>query len=145
MPKPIIPHGTALLVVEDDALVRVTLVDVLTCDGFDVLEAEDAAGALDLICTRPEIAALLTDINLPGGADGFALAQAVRVVRPGLPVLYASGRCTRGQSGKAVAGARFLAKPFTPWLAARALRELIDEPVMPPPVPPATGRRRVAH
>ena len=133
------PSRPALLVVEDDALVRMTLVDVLTDDGFEVLEAEDAAQGLDLICTRPEIAAMLTDINLPGGADGFALAQAVRVVRPGLPVLYASGRYSAVEAGKAVPGARFLAKPFTPSLAAIALRELMRDPELPParPTPPA--------
>jgi CheY-like chemotaxis protein len=115
-------------VVEDDVLVRMTLVDVLSDDGFDVLEAEDATRALDLICTRPDIAAMLTDINLPGGADGFALAQAVRVVRPGLPVVYASGRHSAAEPGRGVHGARFLAKPFKPALAAMALRELIHHP-----------------
>ena len=54
MPKPTPRYGPALLVVEDDALVRLSLVDVLTDDGFDVLDAEDAIQALDLICTRPE-------------------------------------------------------------------------------------------
>ncbi len=141
------PRGPALLVVEDDALVRMTLVDVLADDGFDVVEAEDAAQALDLICTRPEIAAMLTDINLPGGADGFALAQAVRVVRPGLPVLYASGRYTALESGKAVSGARFLAKPFTPALAAMALRELMRDPGLPPhsAVPPPGAEPKQAR
>ena len=136
MPQADTLSGPALLVVEDDALVRMTLVDVLTDDGFAVLEAEDAAQALDLICTRPEIAAMLTDINLPGGADGFALAHAVRVVRPGLPVVYASGRYSAVEAGRAVSGARFLAKPFTPSLAAMALRELIIEPGLPHPAAP---------
>jgi CheY-like chemotaxis protein len=127
-----------LLVVEDDVLVRMTLVDVLTDDGFDVIEAEDATQALDMICTRSDIAAMLTDINLPGGADGFALARAVRVVRPGLPVVYASGRYSTVEPGKAVLGARFLAKPFTPALAATALRELMRDPTTSPVPTPAS-------
>ncbi len=142
MPQPHPHPGPALLVVEDDMLVRMTLVDVLADDGFDVVEAEDAAQALDLICTRPDITAMLTDINLPGGADGFSLAQAVRVVRPGLPILYASGRYSALESGRAVSGARFLAKPFTPSLAAIALRELMREPAMPPARPPAPDAKR---
>lgn len=114
-----------LLVVEDDFLVRLTLVDALSDGGFDVLEAADAQEALNHICERADIAALMTDINLPGGADGFALARAVRVIRPGLPVLYASGRYSAAESGKGVEGARFLAKPFTPSLAAAMLRDLM--------------------
>ncbi|MBV1800246.1 response regulator [Siccirubricoccus sp. G192] len=56
-----------LLVVEDDFLVRLTLVDALSDDGFEVLEAADAQEALDHVCGRSDIAAMLTDINLPGG------------------------------------------------------------------------------
>lgn len=114
-----------LLVVEDDFLVRLTLVDALSDDGFEVLEAADAQEALNLICTRRDIAAMLTDINLPGGADGFALARAVRVIRPGLPILYASGRYRTVEEGNPVEGARFLAKPFTPSLAAAVIRDLM--------------------
>lgn len=125
-----------LLVVEDDFLVRLTLVDALSDDGFEVIEAADAQEALNLVCARRDIAAMLTDINLPGGADGFALARAVRVIRPGLPILYASGRYRTAEEGKAVEGARFLAKPFTPSLAAAVIRDLME------PAPANAGRAR---
>ena len=114
-----------LLLVEDDLLVRLTLVEALSGDGFAVLEAGDASAALHLVCSRSEIVAMLTDLDLPGESDGFALAQAARRVRPGLPVVYASGRCGALEPGRLVAGARFLAKPFTPSLAAETLRHLI--------------------
>ncbi len=116
-----------LLVVEDDVLVRLTLVDALSDDGFDVLDAPDAQAALQLISKRVDIAALLTDINLPGGADGFALARAVRRLRPGLPVVYASGRHTNAAEAQSVRGARFLAKPFSLALASEAIRALLAE------------------
>lgn len=124
-------HGEppVLLVVEDDFLVRLTLVDALSDGGFEVLEAADAQEALALICAHAEISAILTDINLPGGFDGFALARAARVIRPGVPVVYASGRYNTAESGKVVDGARFLAKPFTPALACATLRELMGEAV----------------
>ena len=115
-----------LLVVEDDFLVRLTLVDALSDDGFSVIEAADATEALQLIASRPDIQAMLTDINLPGGADGFALARAVRVLRPALPVVYVSGRYSALTMDKAVDGSRFLAKPFTPSLAAAVLRDLMQ-------------------
>ena len=133
-----------LLVVEDDFLVRLTLVDALSDDGFEVLEAADAQEALNQVCGRGDIAAMLTDINLPGGADGFALARAVRVIRPGLPIVYASGRYAEADHGKVVEGARFLAKPFTPSLAAAVLRDLMRPGMAgdaPRPEAQALGRR----
>jgi CheY-like chemotaxis protein len=120
-------ESPVLLLVEDDFLVRMTLVDALTDAGFEVLEAGDAQEALAVVCDRQDIAAMLTDINLPGGADGFTLARAVRVLRPTLPVVYASGRYGVPEHGRMVEGARFLAKPFTPALAAATLRELMAE------------------
>ncbi len=114
-----------LLVVEDDFLVRLTLVDALSDSGFDVLEAVDATEALSLLCERDDIVGLLTDINLPGGMDGFALARAARVMRPSLPVVYASGRYSAVEAAKSVDNSRFLAKPFTPALAAAVLRDLM--------------------
>lgn len=115
-----------LLVVEDDFLVRLTMADALTDGGFEVIEAGDAREALDRVCERNDISAMLTDINLPGGEDGFALARAVRVLRPDLPVVYASGRYTAAENGKSVDGSRFLAKPFMPSLAADVIRDLIS-------------------
>ena len=115
-----------LLVVEDDFLVRLTMADALADDGFEVIEASDAQEALSRVCERNDISAMLTDINLPGGDDGFALARAVRVIRPDLPVVYASGRYSAAESGKSVDGSRFLAKPFTPSLAAVVIRDLIS-------------------
>ncbi len=103
--------GRLLLLVEDDPLVCMTLVEGLVDSGFAVLEAENAEAALDMLARRPDIAAMLTDINLPG-ADGFTLAQLARELRPELPVVYASGRHRQAEPGRAVPDARFLAKPF---------------------------------
>lgn len=136
-------ESPVLLVVEDDFLVRLTLVDALSDDGFTVLEAADATEALSLICDRRDIAAMLTDINLPGGADGFALARAVRVIRPEMPVVYASGRYSGASEEQSVGGARFLAKPFTPTFASEVIRDLINGRTRPAPVtaPKALDRR----
>jgi CheY-like chemotaxis protein len=135
-----------LLVVEDDFLVRLTLVDALSDGGFEVLEAADAREALTLVCDRDDIAAMLTDINLPGGSDGFALARAARVIRPALPVVYASGRYGGAEDGQAVDGSRFLAKPFTPSLAAAVLHDMIgagEGHALPPAAEEEDAERRV--
>jgi CheY-like chemotaxis protein len=109
-----------LLLVEDDQLVRMTLAEGLSDAGFEVLEAEDAESGLALLASRPDIAVLLTDINLPG-ADGFALAHAARVLRPQLPVVYASGRYREAVPDRALPDAAFLAKPFTVACCAHVL------------------------
>jgi CheY-like chemotaxis protein len=101
-----------LLLVEDDPLLRMTLAEALTEAGFTVVEAEDAESAIGLVASRDDFDLLLTDINLPG-ADGFALASAARRLRPGLPVVYASGRLSEADPQRALPGAPFLAKPFT--------------------------------
>lgn len=124
-------HRPVLLVVEDDFLVRLTLVDALSDLGFEILEAEDARSALSLLCDRPDIELMLSDINLPGGSDGFALARAARVIRPRLPVIYASGRYSRAEPHQQVEGARFIAKPFTPTLAAVVIHELLEGDAQP--------------
>lgn len=105
-------HPRRLLLVEDDPLLRMTLAEVLGEAGFVVLEAEDAESALGLLAAHDDLALLLTDISLPG-ADGFALARAARRLRPGLPVVYASGRLTETDPHRALPGAPFLAKPFS--------------------------------
>jgi len=122
-----LPAYPVLLVVEDDLLVRLTLVDALTDSGFDVVEAVDAEEALDLLGHRGDIVALLTDISLPGGMDGFALAREARQMHPDLPVLYASGRFSAAEPARSVANARFLAKPFMPALAATVLWDLMQQ------------------
>jgi CheY-like chemotaxis protein len=109
-----------LLLVEDDPLLRMTLAEVLGEAGFAVLEAEDAESALGLLAAHDDLALLLTDINLPG-ADGFALARAARRLRPGLPVVYASGRLTEPDPRRALPDAPFLAKPFSVSAALDAL------------------------
>jgi CheY-like chemotaxis protein len=110
-----------LLLVEDDPLVRVTLAELLADAGFEVLEADSAEAALDLVAAHADLALLLTDINLPG-ADGFALARAARRLRPKLPVVYASGRLNAPDAERALPGAPFLAKPFSVSSALATLR-----------------------
>ena len=113
-----------LLLVEDDPLVRTTLAEALADAGFEVLEAEDAESALRMVAEHDDLAALLTDINLPG-ADGFALARAARRLRPNLPVVYASGRYREPDPQRALPDAAFLAKPFSLSCAVKTLEGAI--------------------
>ncbi len=102
-----------VLVVEDEFLIRLTLVEALGDEGFDVLEAETGDAALPIIEADPEIRVLLTDIQLPGTLNGTKLAQRARVARPSLPVLFMTGRPDPTAEAAASPLDRFIAKPYT--------------------------------
>jgi CheY-like chemotaxis protein len=85
--------------------------------------AANAREALEyLICGAP-CDLLFTDINLPGGLDGAALAQRARRLRPDLPVVYASGSVSRIEELPAVPGAAFIPKPYDPRQVCALLEE----------------------
>ena len=86
-------HGAAetVLVVEDDETVRHAAVEALRDIGYQVLEAPDAMEAFRLIADRGGIDLLFTDVGLPGGVDGRALADAAHNIDPALKVLFTTG------------------------------------------------------
>lgn len=82
---------STILVVEDDAIVRMLIVDVLEELEFKVLEADGSEAALRMVEDQGQtIDLMMTDVGLPG-MDGKELAARAREIRPRLPVLFASG------------------------------------------------------
>ena len=112
-----------VLIVEDEFLIRLTLSEVLADEGYQVLEAESGDEALGILCSTPDIALLLTDIQLPGVLDGRALVQRARESRPELPVIFMTGR----PDGLDGAGTRdmFVAKPYLPSEICAAVRKML--------------------
>jgi len=105
---------SCVLMVEDEALICEMMADALAEQGFEVHAVATADDALrHLICGAP-CDVLFTDVNLPGGTDGTALARLARELRPGLPVVYASGAVARLAPEEAVPGGTFIAKPYNP-------------------------------
>ncbi|WP_397456657.1 response regulator [Pseudomonas versuta] len=101
---------STILVVEDDAIVRMLIVDVLEELKFNVLEAEDGDSALALLENRGNtIDLLMTDVGLPG-MNGKTLANKARELRPQLPVLFASGYA---ENIDVPAGMLVIGKPFS--------------------------------
>jgi DNA-binding response OmpR family regulator len=99
-----------ILVVEDDAIVRMLIVDVLEELDFKVLEAADAAEALAHVeNTEQVIDLMMTDVGLPD-MDGKQLATKVRELRSSLPILFASGYA---ENIDVPAGMQVIAKPFS--------------------------------
>jgi DNA-binding NtrC family response regulator len=102
------------LLVEDETLISEMMADALADLGFEVHAVATAADALDHLNRGAPCDVLFTDINLPGGTDGTALARQARELRPGLPVVYASGAVARLAPDEAVPGGTFIAKPYNP-------------------------------
>ena len=114
-----------ILVVEDEALVRMTLVDVLEDAGFRVIEAAHADEALRVLKAVPDIHAMVTDVEMPRGSiNGFELARQVRSGRQDIGVLIASGRAVP-KPGDLPEGALFIGKPVPPETLVRLIRTLL--------------------
>ena len=121
--------GETVLVVEDDPDVRSLAVGVLEDLGYPVIEAEDGATALKLVERSGHIDLLFTDVVLPSGISGVALAMKVREQRPGIKVLFTSGYNTETFTGKAMPEdiASLIRKPYKHAQLAQKLRQLLDE------------------
>ena len=88
--------GVRVLVAEDEALIALSLADLLEAEGHEVALAPDGADALDAARRFGDaLGALVTDLNMPrmGGED---LIRALRAERPGLPVLVVTGSAPFG-------------------------------------------------
>lgn len=110
-----------LLVVEDEPLVRELIVLELEDAGYAVIEAEDGATALRLLADNPQVALLFTDIRLPGGMTGWDIAERARILRPDIPVIYATGYSS--DDLRLVAGAQFMRKPYRPAMVIETIRK----------------------
>jgi CheY-like chemotaxis protein len=112
-----------VLIVEDEALVRMIAVDMIEEAGFEILEASNADEAILLLEARRDITVLFTDIEMPGSMDGLGLAQAVRGRWPPIKIIATSGRCVV-RDGDLPSGGLFLPKPYSSTQISRALRKL---------------------
>ncbi|TWC52025.1 response regulator receiver domain-containing protein [Pseudomonas sp. SJZ080] len=99
-----------ILVVEDDDIVRMLIVDVLDELEFKVLEADGCEQALEFLNDEDQhIDLMMTDVGLPV-MDGRELAKQARMVRPELPILFASGYA---ESIEVPEGMYVIGKPFS--------------------------------
>ncbi len=120
-------RGPTILVVEDEPLVRDTIVLELEDAGYAVVEAADGATALALLEGGCDVDLLFTDIRMPGSIDGWQLAERARDLRPGIPVVYTTG--FTDDSPRLVDGSRLFKKPYKAEAVIASIRDL----VLPPP------------
>jgi DNA-binding response OmpR family regulator len=113
-----------ILLVEEETHERVFIAEHLTNAGFQVLEAEDADAALDLLEGEAEVHGLVTDAHVPGEIDGFELARVGRERWPDMAVVMMSGH-SDASSGPLPEGSEFVAKPYLTDRLVPALRTLL--------------------
>lgn len=94
------PTGTTFLVVDDDALIAMDMAGLLAGLGHRALEAYSGAEALAIIAGGERVDALITDYRMPG-MTGLELADKARALRPGLPVMLATGYGELPEAGEA--------------------------------------------
>jgi two-component system, response regulator PdtaR len=101
----------AVLVVEDEALVRWATRDGIEDAGFQVHDARDADEAIKLLEANPDISLIFTDVDMPGSMDGVKLAHYVRERWPPVKIIVTSGfkHITQDQLPS---GSVFLGKPY---------------------------------
>jgi PAS domain S-box-containing protein len=125
-PAPARGHET-ILVVEDDPLVQGYVIAQLGSLGYRTLIAGDGAAALALVDQGASFDLLFTDIIMPGGMNGRELAEAIRLRRPGVRVLYTSGYTdnTIVHEGHLDPGVALLRKPYRKTELSQKIRDML--------------------
>jgi len=113
-----------VLVVEDEFFIAEWVAESLSDLGFAVEIASNARDALRRL-ESASVDVLFTDINLPGGMDGAALARQARRLVPGLPGIYASARVATLEPEARVRDAVFVRKPYEPEMVGRLICEVM--------------------
>jgi two-component system, response regulator PdtaR len=114
-------HHACVLVVDDEPLVRLGTAMLFSDAGYDVLEAANAADAVQVLQQHSEIELLFTDIDMPGSMNGAALAGFVRDRYPPIRIIVASGKASVADLGLPT-GTLFLTKPYRDDAVLRAAR-----------------------
>ncbi|MBW9091354.1 response regulator [Rhizobium wenxiniae] len=116
----------AILLVEDEILIRIELADFFADAGYQVFEARDADEAIGILEREKMIRIVLTDIQLPGSMDGLKLAHYIRDRYPPTVLLLTSGG-VHIEDASLPASSQFIAKPFDPTRILRQI-ELMTRP-----------------
>jgi PAS domain S-box-containing protein len=119
--------GETVLIVDDDEAVRMLVTEVLQELGYRAIEAADGTSGLNVLQSNARIDLLITDVGLPGGMNGRQIADAGRVRRPGLKVLFITGYAENAvvRNGYLEAGMQIMIKPFTMEALATRIQDVI--------------------
>jgi CheY-like chemotaxis protein len=125
-----------ILLVEDEALVRMLASEILTEEaGYRVIEAVNADEALTLLEARHDVRLIFTDVDMPGSLNGFTLARLMDMRWPEIGIIVTSGHTSPGV-GDLPKGARFLPKPYRPSDLINLVQEVLGDAQKPMVVAP---------
>lgn len=118
-----------ILIVDDEPSIRMLLTDALEEIGFSVIEAHDGQTGLKILQSDATIDLLITDVGLPGGMNGRQLADAARLTRPELKVLFITGYAENAiiGNGQLAPGMHVLTKPFVVEALASRVLDMIKD------------------
>jgi CheY-like chemotaxis protein len=119
--------GETVLVVDDEPTVRMLVTEVLEDLGYTAIEAADSGAGLRVLQSDVRTDLLVTDVGLPGGMNGRQMAEAGRVTRPGLKVLFITGYAENAVLGNGALdpGMQVITKPFVVEVLGARIREMI--------------------
>ena len=112
-----------MLVVEDEAMLRMAAVDLIEDAGFEAIEASNADEAIRILEARTDIHIVFTDVDMPGSMDGLKLAEAVRGRWPPIEIIVTSGHRIVAVDDLPK-GSVFFAKPYRDEQVVAALRRM---------------------
>ena len=120
-------QGETVLVVDDEPTVRMLVVEVLEELGYAAIEAADGPAGLKILQSDSRIDLLVTDVGLPGGMNGRQMADAARIGRPDLKILFITGYAENAVvgNGHLDPGMHVMTKPFAMDALAGRIRDLI--------------------
>ncbi len=121
-------QGETVLVVDDEPTVRMLVMEVLEDLGYAAIEAADGASGLRVLHSDARVDLLVTDVGLPGGMNGRQMADAARIGRPDLKVLFITGYAENAVVGNGHLdhGMHVMTKPFALDVLASRIRDLIS-------------------
>ncbi len=123
-------QGESILLIDDEHAVRSLAAEVLDELGYRIVMAADGNEGLERLRSKTRFDVLITDVGLPGGLNGRQVADAARLLRPGIKVLFITGYAENAvlNHGHLAAGMQVLTKPFAMETLASRVKQLIEQP-----------------
>ena len=120
-------QGQTVLIVDDEPTIRMLVTEVLEDLGYTAVEAGDGVAGLKILRSNARIDLLVTDVGLPGGMNGRQMADAARVMRRNLKVLFITGYAENAAigNGHLEPGMEVLTKPFVMEALASRIKDMI--------------------
>jgi signal transduction histidine kinase/ActR/RegA family two-component response regulator len=128
VPVPRPTTASTVLIVDDEIAIRLLITEMLTELGYSVIQAPDGPHGLKILQSSQRIDLLVTDVGLPNGMNGRQLADAARVLRPELRILFITGYAPTASGGDGVLGYRMevMTKPFKLEVFAAKVGRMMD-------------------